>query len=43
MLKNEGYGSSYFGLAVMNLSSTHEDAGSIPGFAQWIKELWAVM
>ena len=37
--------SSCCGLAVMNPANTHEDPGSIPGLAQWVKylgchELW---
>ena len=32
------YKSSCCGSAEMNLTSIHEDAGLIPGLAQWIKD-----
>ena len=31
-------GSSYHGSAVTNMTSIHEDVGSIPGLAQWVKQ-----
>ena len=35
--KNE-FRSSHHGSVVMNRASFHEDAGSIPGHAQWVKD-----
>ena len=39
LIKNLVYGSSHRGLVVTNLTSIHEDVGSIPGLAQWVKDL----
>ena len=33
------FGSPLHGSVVMNLTSIHEDAGLIPGLAQWLKDL----
>jgi len=30
--------SFYCGSAVMNPTRNHEDVGSVPGFAQWVKD-----
>ena len=42
-IRGNKFGSSHCGSAVTNLTSIHEDAGSNPGLAQWVKdylELW---
>ena len=36
--KSVGHRSSCSGSVEMNLTSIHQDAASIPGFTQWIKD-----
>ena len=38
-LEKPNSGSFHCGSAEMNLTSIHEDAGSIPGLPQWVKDL----
>ena len=38
-IQNGHYGVSVVVQRVMNLISIHEDVGSMPGLAQWVKDL----
>ena len=39
ILKNMTAGVPFVAQQVKNLTSTHEDASSIPGLPQWVKDL----
>ena len=39
VVKKIRVGTSHHGSAEMNLTCIHEDKGSIPGLAQWVKDL----
>ena len=36
---NFTFGSSHHGSVIMNLTSIHEDIGSTPDLARWVKDL----
>ena len=38
LFKNNPFQSSYCGSVVTNPTHIHEDAGSIPGLVQWVKD-----
>ena len=39
LLKKLKFGGSFHGAVETNMTSIHEDAGSIPGLDQWVKDL----